>query len=243
MAVPQIALAAMIHIPSDTSDPVGAVKLLALRTGDSDVTRAPRRPNLTLAVKRLIRDAAAHLTELAHVKASRVLVVAGEARGTSRASIRPGTVGRPRPHERRRFLRVRGRRMLYVITLRPLWFAASTPEERIATVLHELYHVSTRFDGTLHSARRHDRLPRAPYDRKVAVLMGRYLASATDEVLAPFAQTGLVKVRMFLRVPRAAERVDAKHVDIDEHLFYGFMPLRAKPRPRERGGVAPGQDE
>jgi predicted metallopeptidase len=206
------------------------------------VTRAPRRPNITLAVKRLIRDVAGRLPELAHVKASRVLVVAGEARGTSRASIRSGAVGRPRPRERRRFLRVRGRRMFYVITLRPLWFAASTPEERIATILHELYHASTRFDGTLHRARRHDRLPRKPYDLKVALLMSRYLTGATDEALAPFARTGLVKVRMFLRVPRAARRVDAKRVDIDEHLFYGFMPLRAKPRSPGRGRGGPGAE-
>jgi predicted metallopeptidase len=190
-------------------------------------------------VKRLIRDVATLLPEFAHIRASRLLVVAGEARGTSRASIRPGAVGQQRAHGHRRFLRVRGRRVLYVITLRPLWFAASTPEQRIATILHELYHVSARFDGTLHRARRHNRLPRPSYDRKVAVLMGRYLAAASDEVLAPFAQTGLVKVRMFLRVPRAAEREGTKRVDIDEHLFYGFMPLRAKPRPMWGGGATP----
>ncbi len=199
------------------------------------------RPNITLAVKRLIRDVAARLPELAHVQASRVLVVAGEARGTSRATIRPGTLGRPHPHERRRFLRVRGRRMLYVITLRPLWFAASTPEERIATVLHELYHVSMRFDGTLHQARRHARLPRKTYDREVAGLLGRYLAHAPDEVLAPFAQKGLVKVRMFLRFPRPSGGVSAKRVDIDEHLFYGFMPLR--PKPVAQQGLRPSRRE
>ncbi len=204
------------------------------------------RPNITLAVKRLVRDVARRLPELAHVRALRVFVVAGEARGTSRATIRPGNVGPARGGGRRRFIRVRGRRILYVITLRPLWFAASTPEERVATILHELYHVSTRFDGTLHPGRRHARLPRAAYDRKVRALLGRYLARAPQEVLAPFAHEGEVKVRMWLRLPRAADASRRGALDVDEHLFHGFMPLRAKVAPprapsrpaRKRGSSA-----
>jgi len=192
------------------------------------------RPNMTLAVKRLIRDVARRLPELSHVRATRVLVVAGEARGTSRATIRPGNIGPARGGTKRRFIRVRGRRMLYVITLRPLWFASSTPEERVATILHELYHASTRFDGTLHLGRRHERLPRARYDRKVQALLGRYLARAPEEILAPFAREGEVKVRMWLRLPRATEAGRRAMLDVDEHLFHGFMPLRPKAPPRAR---------
>jgi len=209
------------------------------------------RPNITLAVKRLIRDVAERVPEFAHVRASRILVVAGEARGISRATIRPGNVGPARGGARRRFIRVRGRRMLYVITLRPLWFAASSCEERVATILHELYHTSARFDGTLHTGRRHARLPRVSFDREVRVLLRHYLAEAPDDVVAPFARDGVVKVRMWLRVPRAAEGGGKSALDVDEHLFFGFMPLttrsrlpnppRAAPkkRARDRGG-APG---
>jgi len=90
-----------------------------------------RRLNITLAVKRLVRDAAARLPDLAHVDAARLLVVAGEARRASRATIRPAAQpGQPR-------IRVRGRDIRYVITLRPLWFLDSTPEGRVETVLHE----------------------------------------------------------------------------------------------------------
>ena len=200
------------------------------------------RPNMTLAVKRLIRDVARRVPELGHVRASRVLVVAGEARGTSRATIRPGNVGPARGGVRRRFIRVRGRRMLYVMTLRPLWFAASTPEERVATILHELYHVSTRFDGTLHPGRRHGKLPRSRYDRKVHGLLGRYLARAPDGVVAPFAREGEVKVRMWLRLPRAAEGRRRATLDVDEHLFHGFLPMRAKPPPARRATRADATD-
>ncbi len=131
-----------------------------------------RRPNMTLAVKRLVRDVAARVPELSYVRPSRVLVVAGEARRASRATIRPAHQGSADRRAAaggtaRPLVRVKGRTILYVITLRPLWFLASTPEERIATVLHELYHASTRFDGTLHRGRRHSRLPRPRYNRKI----------------------------------------------------------------------------
>ena len=191
------------------------------------------RPNITLAVKLLIRDVAARVPELAHVRASRILVVAGAARGASRASVRPATVGAG-AGRLRRFIHVRGRRMLYVMTLRPLWFAASSPEERIATVLHELYHVSTRFDGSLHRGRRHARLPRADYDRRIRALLGSYLARAPEEILAPFTRGGIVKVRMWLRVPRRAPAGSAV-LQADDHLFYGFMPMRSHSLARGRG--------
>lgn len=209
-------------------------------TGTITLCRVPLRPNMTLSVKRLMREVAARLPELAHVRASRVLVVAGEARGTSRASIRPGSVGSAGAGRRRRFIRVRGRRVLYVMTLRPLWFAASTAEERIATILHELYHASTRFDGSLHRGRRHSRLPRAAYDRKIKALLTRYLAVATKDVVAPFARDGVVKVRIWLRVPRVPRR-GARGLDVDQHLVQGLMQLRDRtvPRPAPRRRVGP----
>ena len=83
-------------------------------------------------------------------------------RRNSRATIRPAHHGSKRPAAGgagKPLIRVKGRRILYVITLRPLWFVASTPEKRIGTILHELYHASARFDGTLHRGRRHARLP------------------------------------------------------------------------------------
>jgi predicted metallopeptidase len=205
------------------------------------------RRNMTLAVKRLIRDVASRLPELAHVRPSRILVVAGEARGTSRATIRAGHLRR-RGGGERRFLRVRGRRVFYVITLRPLWFAASTPEERIATILHELYHVSKRFDGTLHRGRRHEKLPRAAFDRKVRALLARYLEAAPADIVESFDGEGIVRVTLWLRVPR---RTSGAALDCDEHLLQGFMPLRTRPahperrtlRPRTTRRVVRGQDE
>lgn len=195
-----------------------------------------RRPNMTLAVKRLVRDLAARVPELAHVRPSRVLVVAGEARRASRATIRPahqgsaalraaGAGGPARPR-----VRVKGRTILYVITLRPLWFLASTPEERIATVLHELYHASTRFDGTLHRGRRHSRLPRARYNRKIRTLLRRYLAAAPPEVVAPFAHRGVVRARMWLERPGPARGAApaSRRVYTEKQLFLGLVPMHTR---------------
>jgi predicted metallopeptidase len=187
------------------------------------------RPNITLAVKRLIRDAAARLPELAHVRPARVLVVAGEARRSSRATIRPaiGAAGARGRGRARPSIRVKGREIRYVITLRPLWFRESTPADRVRTVLHELYHASTRFDGTLHRARRHDRLPQSAYARRIDALASRYLEAAPEEILAPFGWRGLVRARMWLERPSAhrGERQANRRVYTERHLFYGLVRM------------------
>jgi predicted metallopeptidase len=184
------------------------------------------RLNVTLAVKRLIRDAAARIPELSHVRASRILVVAGEARRASRATIRPAR-GRDRPGAGERpIIRVRGREILYVVTLRPLWFLASTARERVTTIVHELYHTSNRFDGTLHRGRRHSRLPLPVYNRKIRVLVRRYLEVVPEEILAPFSAHGTARARMWLERPATSNPEDwrGRHIYTERQLFYG--PVR-----------------
>lgn len=195
---------------------------------------------MTLAVKRLVRDVARRVPELAHVRASRVLVVAGEARRASRATIRPahfketrrraGGGGRHKP-----LVRIRGRKILYVVTLRPLWFLDSSPEERVATILHELYHASLRFDGTLHRGRRHGALPLAQYNRRIRRLTRRYLAEAPEEIAAPFAHDGLARARMWLERPGSAydgESFRGRRVYTEKQLFYGLVRMRTRAAPR-----------
>ena len=200
--------------------------------------RAPTmaRPNLTLAVKRLVRDVARRIPELAYVRPSRVLVVAGEARRASRATIRPAhykdTGRRSGSNARRKpLIRVNGRKILYVITLRPLWFLRSTPRERIHTVLHELYHASSRFDGTLHRGRRHTHLPRAAFDRRVRAMLDRYLAVAPEELLVPFSAHGLVRARMWLERPAASYRAGeyrGRRVYTEKQLVLGVVQMTAR---------------
>jgi predicted metallopeptidase len=178
------------------------------------------RLNLTLAVKRLIRDVAARVPELAHVRPGRILVIAGEARRASRATIRPA---RASPSARARpVIRVKGREILYVVTLRPLWFLESTARERIGTILHELYHASTRFDGTLHRGRRHSRMPLAVYNRKIRRLLEGYLAVAPEEIVAPFSATGTVRARMWLERPAWSQGDRrGRQLYTERQLFHG----------------------
>ncbi len=189
---------------------------------------------MTLAVKRLIRDLAARLPELAHVKPSRVLVVAGEARRASRATIRPAHFGDTRARGgqgglQKPLIRIGGRKILYVITLRPLWFRASTPEQRISTVLHELWHASQRFDGTLHRGRVHTRLPRSRYERRIRALRDRYLEQAPDALLAPFTHDGICLARMWLERPAGFYRVGeygGRRVYTEKQLFLGLVRMK-----------------
>ncbi len=198
------------------------------------------RVNVTLAVKRLVRDLATRVPELSHVRAGRVLVVAGEARRASRATIRPAHFKETRARagagtREKPLIRVKGRKILYVITLRPLWFLESSPRERIGTIVHELYHVSSRFDGTLHRGRRHSRLPLAKYNRRVRVLVERYLALAPEEIVAPFSMHGVVRARMWLERPGGFYRGDeyrGRRIYTEKQLFYGPVRMITRRRPK-----------
>jgi predicted metallopeptidase len=189
---------------------------------------------MTLAVKRLIRDLVARLPELSHVKPARILVVAGEARRASRATIRPAHFRETRARgggggRRKPLIRIQGRKILYVITLRPLWFRDSTPEQRVSTVLHELWHASLRFDGTLHRGRVHTRLPRASYERRIRALRDRYLDQADDEILAPFNYNGVVRARMWLERPAGFYRVGeygGRRTYTEKQLFLGLLRMK-----------------
>jgi hypothetical protein len=194
------------------------------------------RLNVTLAVKRLVRDISGRIPELAHIRPSRILVVAGEARRASRATIRPAhyrdTRGRSGSGARRKpLIRVKGRKMLYVITLRPLWFLRSTPRERIATIVHELYHASTRFDGTLHRGRRHSQLPPDRYEQRVREMVEGYLRVAPPEILAPFEANGLVRARMWLERPAASYREGdyrGRRVYTEAQTFLGVVQMMTR---------------
>lgn len=193
---------------------------------------------MTLAVKRLIRDVARRLPELAHVRPSRILVVAGEARRASRASIRGLVEGPGRPR-----VLLGGRRVLYVITLRPLWFRESSAEERVATVLHELYHASTRFDGTLHRMRRHGELAPGAYGRRVGRLLQRYLAVAPAALLLPFHHAGTARARMWLERPTVRAAKAGRRVYTERQLYAGLVEMRGAGAGRRGARRARGLDE
>ncbi len=208
----------------------------------------PHRPYLGKTIRALLRDAARRLPELAHVDARRILIVAGEARRTSRATVRPLCFADS--HDRiskdgrraKPIIRVRGRRMLYVIVLRPRFFLAATAEQRVATLLHELLHVAPAFDGTLDPARTHAALPGKAFGAVLAPLLARYLAVLPAELLTALSHSGEVRMRQWLERPApwfplrrrtgGSKLPGRRAVFTEAQLFVG--PLRMKTRKAKR---------
>jgi len=190
------------------------------------VTRESR-PQLGTVIRRLIRDAARKLPELSHVRASRILVVAGEARRASRATIRPlgGKMRRGRGHRPR--VVFQGRRILYIVTLRPMFFRSSTAEARVETLLHELFHISGRFDGTLHRGRRHSMLPGKRFSALLGPLVARYLETIEPDILQALGRRGEVLVRQWLEKPpiRVSPRSRGRRVYTEAQLFLGPVKM------------------
>jgi hypothetical protein len=161
-----------------------------------------------------MRDIARRVPELQHVRAERILVVAGEARRASRATIRPLRFPdgkRVAPDGRRRpWVSFRNRRILYVLTLRPLFFRSSTAEKRVETIVHEMFHVAPAFNGSLDPARRHANLRPAAFESALRPLVKRYLATCHSRMLERMAVNGEVMVRQWLEKPPSSYRAKSR---------------------------------
>jgi len=193
-----------------------------------------------------MRDLAVRLPEFAHLVPAKVLVVAGEARRGSRGSVKPLAFARGKSRDRsgarKPVVRVNGRRMLYCVTLRPLFFRDSRPEQRLETLLHELYHVSPAFDGTLDPVRRHARMG-GTFSRRFRPVVRRYLRQCPPEVLAPFRHHGPVRILAWLERPPATHaRGRSRRVYTEEQLYTATVQMltRRKHREGETGRLPPG---
>lgn len=160
------------------------------------------RPCLGPALERLLAALCAQLPELAHVEPRAVLVVSAQARGAARGSIR-SLVDGAQPV---RVLLGR-RRILYELSLRPPWFRDSGVEDRLRTLVHELWHIGPRGDGDLHPARRHTAARRETQRRQVARWTRQALRALDPLLLAPLGHDGEVLIPCWLTRPvRTGER-------------------------------------
>ena len=201
------------------------------------MVRVRRRPDFTQAVSALIAHVAQVHPEFAHLDPRRILVVAGEARRASRGTVKPLTfagkrrtdsMGRKKPR-----VKIRGLHMLYSITLRPLFFRKSTPRQRVATVLHELFHISKHFDGTLDHQRRHEEAGDG-FEAEFAPVERRCWKRLPPELAAPFAYDGEVRVLQWLEKPQSwlpGERASHRTLYTERHLFDGIVRLRTRLKP------------
>jgi hypothetical protein len=120
--------------------------------------------NFTLHMRRLCDDLAARLPELAHIDMRRVAIRFCQARRAVRhgihASLTPlrfeggqlFTNRRGRTWTVERLYDADGREQLYLLSFYLPRFLERSFEEKVATVVHELWHISPNFDGDL---RRH----------------------------------------------------------------------------------------
>jgi len=190
---------------------------------------AKRRPNFNHAIRALLRDIVSRTPKFQHIRPWRILVVAGEARRASRGTVRPltyaGGSSTDRRGRRKPVIRYRSRRMLYLITLRPLFFRASDPDQRIRTMLHELFHISIKFDGTLHQGRRHARLGKE-FSARLRPIVRKYLRECPAEIRAPFAHDGEVRMLQWLERPGPTyEPGKSRRVYTEEQLFFGTVRM------------------
>lgn len=186
-------------------------------------------------MRALIEHVSRALPQFAHIDASRIIVVAGEARRASRGTVKPlcfsngrrvDSLGRRKP-----LVKVAGRRMLYTITLRPLFFRRSTPRQRVATVLHELFHIARAFDGTLDHGRRHAHAGDG-FETEFAPIEKRAWKQLPPDIVAPFAYDGEVKVAQWLEKPQSwlpGERASHRTHYTEAHLFEGVVRMKTSP--------------
>ena len=209
-----------------------------------------KKPDLAQATRAYFDFLARTLPELRHLEPRRILVVAGEARRASYATVTPLAFGGAKRREGQRekpLVKVNGRRMLYCITLRPLFFRASTPRERVGTLLHELLHIAQPFDGTLAPERRHGH-PESGFEAMFRPLEKRSWNALPPHLARPFAHDGEVRVPQWLERPSAWLPVGVgsqRDRYTEEHLFVGVVRMRTRlvpkklRRPKAAGTAAP----
>lgn len=199
-------------------------------------SKGSKRVDFSAALRQILADIAARVPEFQHLEPERILVTAGQARKRSRATTRPfafAETGTRRSENGilwKPIVKVRGKRIRYEITLRPLFFMRSTARERLHTIFHELYHMSARFDGTLETARRHAHLPRKAFDKELKPIVRRYTEVMPPWVKRELARDGEVLVLQWLERPpnRYRAKTTAKRRYTEKDLFSGPLIIRTE---------------
>jgi hypothetical protein len=178
--------------------------------------------------------AASQMREFSHIRPENILVLAGEARRASRGTVKPmcfsngkriDEFGRQKP-----LVKISGHRILYTITLRPLFFRDSTARERVATILHELFHIAEAFDGTLHEARRHDEAGEL-FDEAFVPLEKKFWKTVPPSMRKLFSYDGEMRVRQWLEKPQGwaiGEKASHRRIYSDAHVFEGLVRMKTR---------------
>lgn len=194
--------------------------------------------DLSKALYTLCEDIVTRIPELHHIDLSRVLfsiVKARNGRGHGlQARITPlrfqngAMVTRLRGtlYQTQRFT-VGGREVLYIVTFVLPRFMNREFEDRLVTIVHELYHISPAFDGDL---RRHDgrycahTRSKKGYDELMTKIVRAYLASGADMAKSAFLNLS------FAQLCQRHGTVVGLHLPRPK-----LIPLTPPPLPHRRG--------
>ena len=154
--------------------------------------------DFTRGIRNVIEDMIDRIPELSHINLDRVAIAFAQARNRSRygthATLTPmrfeGGRLTTRKHGRtyavQRLYSPAGEEMLYILTFYLPRFMDVDFNEKLVTILHELWHISPEFDGDI---RRHPGRCYAhthsqkEYDAKMQVFVDRWLASNPHDEL------------------------------------------------------------
>jgi predicted metallopeptidase len=157
--------------------------------------------DFTANMRRLVQDMVDRLEELRHIHVDRVAFSFAQARKRTRhgiyATLTPMRFQGGKLHTKRRgdaytlqrLYDAAGREMLYILTFYLPRFMDVELNEKLITILHELWHISPEFDGDLrrHPGRCYVHSPsQADYDAQMQVLANRWLQQNPPSELYEF---------------------------------------------------------
>lgn len=179
--------------------------------------------DFTATVRAVCNDMVTRLDVLSHIDMQRVAVAFAQARKQTPygmfASLTPMRFKRGAKTIRRNgreytveeLVDEHGRQLLYILTFYLPRFMDLSFDEKLVTILHELWHISPAFDGDL---RRHPgrcyahSSSQEEYDRQMAVLAKRWLACNPPETCYSFLRLSFAELKsqhgriIGLRIPR-----------------------------------------
>ena len=170
-------------------------------------TLAPRRArrgfDFTWHVRQVCVDMIARLPELQHIDMDQVAISMCQARNREthglHASLTPmrfegGRLEEARNRQRyvsQRLWDERGREMLYILSFYLPRFLDNTFEEKLITIVHELWHIGPEFDGDLRrfAGRCHIHThSEKEYDRAMALMVAKWLKCRPPRELYGFIE-------------------------------------------------------
>lgn len=158
--------------------------------------------DFTAAMRRLCGDISDRVPEFHHVRMEQIAVTFAQARSRVsyglQAKLTPlrfedgalTTNRRGRTYTIQRWYAGESE-MLYILTFYLPRFLEQTFREKLITVMHELYHISPRFDGDIRRLAGHYHVhshSQKEYDRHMGVLVDRYLAQRPPTNLYRFLE-------------------------------------------------------